>query len=74
MAADDDGHWGLLQSVDTRLKTVGSPRTKFKNYPSSFPSHLVSLPVGDHCWPGVALCAHSSDLFGFFLFSFKHVS
>lgn len=31
MVADDGGRWDLLQSVGGRLKTVGSPRTKFKS-------------------------------------------
>lgn len=31
LVADDGGRWDLLQSVGIRLKTVGSPRTKFKS-------------------------------------------
>lgn len=32
MAGDNEGQWGLLRSVNIRLKIVRSPRTKFKNY------------------------------------------
>lgn len=50
MVADDEQYWGLLRSLDGRLKTMGNPRTEFKDITvpprcppaTQFPSLLVT--------------------------------